>query len=315
MVVASYWGLWQPKQSRRGARCRRCSCGRRRRAAWRGRRRAGRSSVIESRLVPVGVGRLVAGFARRPEAGGRVLRARRGVVLGLVASEAVARRAREDVVLVAGGAWLRAVDADEREDLGVIESRLEPVGVGRLVAGLAGGPEAGGRVFRVGRGVVLGPVTAEAVAGRAGEDVVPVAGGAGLRIVDAEEREDRRVVECRLSPVRVGRLVTGLAGGSESSRRVLRVGRGVVLGLVTAEAVAGRAGVHVGPVTRGAGLGGVDADERKALVRVRRSAPARVGRPMARRAGRRESGGRVVGISRGVVVLLVTGRAVRGSSP
>ncbi len=250
-------------------------------------------------------------LAGRRESGGGVLRGRGGVVLGLVAAEAVLRRARVDVVLVAGGAGLGVVDADQREDLRVVEGRLVPVGVGGFVAALAGRREARGGVLRAGRGVVLGLVAAEAVPRGARVDVVPVAGGARLSGMDADEGVDQGVIERRLVPVGVGGPVAVVAGGREAGGRVLGVRRRVVLGLVAAEAVARRTRVDVVPVAGGAGLSGVDADEREALVGEWRAAPVRIGRSVAVLAGRRKSGGGVVGIARGVVVRLVTRRALR----
>ena len=124
------------------------------------------------------------------------LRVRRRAVVGLVAADAVARRPLVDVVLVAGRARLRRVDADQREDAVVVEAaaRATVGSVGRW-HGLARRREAGRRVIGIRRALVVGQVAADAVARRALVDVVVVARRARLRGVDADQREDGGVVE------------------------------------------------------------------------------------------------------------------------
>ena len=70
-----------------------------------------------------------------------------------------------------------------------------------------------------------------------------------------------RVVEARSRPRGCG--VAGLAGGRETRRRVIRVGGGLVIRLVTGEAVGRNRCVVVVHVTTGAGHSGVLAGQRE----------------------------------------------------
>ena len=150
-----------------------------------------------------------------------MVRVRRLLVVGLVAADAVARRALVDGVLVARGAGLRRVDADQREDARVVERRPAPRGVGRAVARFARGREAGGGVVGVRRPLVVRSVAADAVARRAGEDVGAVARRARLLRVRADEREAAPVVEGRLVPGGLRGRVAHLAVGREAGRGVV----------------------------------------------------------------------------------------------
>ncbi len=182
--------------------------------------------AVRAAVAPGGVGRAMARLAGGGEPGGTVGRGARAVVVCAMAADAVARRALVDVVLVAGGAGGRRVGTDQLEDGVVIEAAraaVAPGGVGRAMARLAGGGEAGLDMVRGGRAVVVGLMAADAVARRALVDVVLVTGGAGGRRVGTDQLEDGVVIEAAraaVTPGGVGRAMARLAGGGEPRRHV-----------------------------------------------------------------------------------------------
>src|SRR5512143_2662307 len=105
---------------------------------------------------------------------------------------------------------------------------------------LAGRRESGGDVIGVPGALIVGPVAAVAVAGRAGVDVVLVAGAAGQRRMHPLEREERGVVEMGLAEGCVGGPVAGVAGRRESGRDVIRVPGALLVGPMASVAIAGR---------------------------------------------------------------------------
>lgn len=95
----------------------------------------------------------------------------------------------EHVVLVTAHAGLRCVLAHQREELVVVEAAgASPAWFAGPMATLAAGRETRRRMIRRGRAFVGRAVTAHAVAGRAGEQVVLAAAGARLLGVEAHER-------------------------------------------------------------------------------------------------------------------------------
>src|SRR5512139_3570843 len=150
-------------------------------------------------------------LARRRESGGDVIGVPGALIVGPVAAVAVAGRAGVDVVFMAGAAGQRRMHALEREERGVVEMGLAEGCVRGPVAGVAGRREPGGDVIGVPGALIIGPVTAVAIAGRAGVDIVFMAGAAGQRCVHALEREDRGVVEGGLLPARLRGQVAELA--------------------------------------------------------------------------------------------------------
>jgi hypothetical protein len=152
----------------------------------------------------------------------------------------------------------------------------------------------------------LGEMTGEAVARQAFEDVVCMAGRASLRGVDAEERErSRRMIERPQLPVGIRGLVARLARRRESRRRVIRVGRLLILRLVAGEAVGRYADVDMVLVARIARRRRVDPDERIDGVIEAGLVPCGIGRLVAILASRREAGGSVGGILASLVVFAV----------
>ncbi len=141
-------------------------------------------------------------LARRREAGRRVIRRRRPVVGVAMAPDAVARRPAIDVALVAGGAGLRRVLADQRERGLVVERRLVERRVAGLVARLARRREAARDVVGIARGLVVLLVAREARAVGRAEVAVRVARRAGEGRVRAVERHAReaRVIEAHRRP-------------------------------------------------------------------------------------------------------------------
>ena len=122
--------------------------------------------MVEPRAArPAGSAFAVARLARGREAGRRVVRPGGALVVGLVAADAVARRARVDAVPVARVAGLGRVHAEERERR-VVEARA---GEGRRrlrVARLAVDREAGGRVVRRPGPAIVGVVARDALRAR-----------------------------------------------------------------------------------------------------------------------------------------------------
>ena len=268
------------------------------------------AGVREATVAPRRVASQVTPLAVGGEAGGGVAGVGRGVEGRAMTTDAVLRRAVEDLAGVARRAWLRHVHADEREGDRVIELSLVPGGVRHAVAGLAVGGEPGRGVHRLVRRLVVGLVAGDA--GRAGPrvDVVGVAGGAIRSDVRATQRPCR-VLVAALVPGGVGGTVARLAVGREAGCRVARVGRGLVRGLVAANALACRALEDAAGVTVEARLGRVDALETERRFVVEHPVvPARVGDPVARLARGREPGSGMNGLARGLVVGLVAGEAV-----
>ena len=202
--------------------------------------------------------------------------------------------------------------ANQRVSAAVVERR-PPARVRRLVARLARRREPRRRVVGA-RGALVGrAVTAVTVSRRALIDVVLVAGRAGLRGMHANERVGAAVVE-RRPPARVRRPVAGLARGRKSGGRVVRAGGALVGRTVTAVTVSRRALVDVVLVARDAGLGGVHPGER--IVRAVLEAGLRergVRRLVAELALRREPGGLVRRLRRGLVLLRVARVARRAA--
>lgn len=103
-----------------------------------------------------------------------------------------------------------------------------------------------------------------AVANRAGKDRVVIgvgmAGGANSSRISVVGWEPC-VVEARSRPSGCG--VAGLARGREARRRVIRIGGGLVIGLVTGEAVGRNRRVVVVHVTTGARYRGVLSGQRE----------------------------------------------------
>ena len=168
--------------------------------------------------------------------------------------ERVCRRSWETARAGAGGvlAWVGALPGGQ-------------AGPAVPVTRLAGGGEPGRRVRRGGRRLVLRLVARETRAWRAPVDVVRVATAALRDGVHAQQRERRAVVEGG-APPRAAVPVARGAVGREAGRRVVRVPRRAVVGLVTAEALARRAPEHVVPVATGAGRRRVRARQREVLV-------------------------------------------------
>jgi len=143
--------------------------------------------VAEGRLRPGRVRRLVALIAGRRVPGRRMVGIRRPVVKRPVAAVAVARRPLVNAVEVAGRASQRRMDPDQGVRRGVVERRLRPGRVRRLMALIAGRRVTRRRMIGLRRPVIERPVAAVAVARSPFVDSVSVAGRAGLRGVDADQ--------------------------------------------------------------------------------------------------------------------------------
>jgi len=165
------------------------------------------NSVVVECSAPVGRARFVTGFAGSREAGRAVVRAARAVVVCLVTAVAIPRSSAVGVVLVTGGARLCGVHTHKGEDAVVIEGTA-PVGGACLVTGFAVRGVARRPVVRLVCLIVVCLVTAVAISGGPLVLVILVASGTGLCRVDADELENRGVIEACLLPVRVRELVT-----------------------------------------------------------------------------------------------------------
>ena len=97
------------------------------------------------------------------------------LVIGLVTSKAIAGRALVDIILVAGLASLGCMQAEEREECGVIERGPPEACIGRPMTGVTGGWEAGGSVVWILRLLVILEVTGVAADSDSLEDLPGVA--------------------------------------------------------------------------------------------------------------------------------------------
>ena len=220
------------------------------------RQREVRSRVVEVRIRPHGHG--VAGRAIGREAAGHVVRVGGALVVGPVAGVAVGRRGH-----VAGGVARRAIDVAMSTAERVAGRRLRMVVARRppgrgAVAGHAVGAEAGRRVGRVGRAVVVGLVAGQAVGGSARERLA-VAGGAGGRRMGPCQWEAQRVDEVAAAPRSREHAVAAVAGGVEAGQAMIGVARRLKGRLVAGVAVGGRPEVLS---ALGAGMAGVAVDLR-----------------------------------------------------
>lgn len=204
--------------------------------------------VIEAGIGPRGGA--VAHVARGREADLRVVRIIGVVVIRLVAGDATGVRAGQLVIAV----HVALLASDRKVEAGqcparrrVIERATAPVG--RRMALVASGWEAGLNVIRIGGAVVIVLVTVDAGAARKLVVVVDVALRALQRSMGAGQREaGGRVIERGIGPRRCA--VTGLARRRKSGRGMRRVIRRVVVVLVATDAGGIRAGevviaVHV----------------------------------------------------------------------
>src|SRR5512139_3962218 len=113
--------------------------------------------------------------------------------------------------------------------------------------------ESGGDVIGVPGALIVGPVAAVAVAGRAGVDVVFMAGAAGQRRMHALEREERGVVEMGLAEGCVGGPVAGVAGRREPGGDVIVFQCSLIVGALPAFPAARSADLDVVFVAGAAG--------------------------------------------------------------
>jgi hypothetical protein len=93
--------------------------------------------VIERPLIERAVRRLMARLARRRESSRNVIGIPGRFIIGPVATVAVPRRTRIDVVLMAGRARLRGMDSHSNKELIVVDRPLAERTVGRTMAELA----------------------------------------------------------------------------------------------------------------------------------------------------------------------------------
>lgn len=224
------------------------------------RARVDRELVGEPRTRPCGRG--MTDRAIPGEAGGDVIRIGRGGVDRLMTRVAVGRRAGESPADVAAHALHFDVGSRERELCGaVIERRRGPsrgVVADRAVLGKAGRP-----VIRVGRGVETTEMTNGARSAQPRKLSVRVTVGAlGRQMRAGEGKAGLRVVEARARPGG-----GGMANGTvlrEAGRRVIRVGRLVVIGQVAGAALRRRSREPIVGMAKEAIELGVRACEQKA---------------------------------------------------
>ncbi len=181
--------------------------------------------VGERALIPAGIRCFVAILASRGEARGGVVRVRRLLVLRLVAGIAVGRHVCVVVCawrvgrVVADRARERRVNADKREDGRMVEGPLRPARVGELVARLARRREIRRRCGSRAMSSAVVRLVARVAVGRVPWTRCSRGRRARLRRVNADEREERRMVERCLRPARIGRLVAILARRREPGGR------------------------------------------------------------------------------------------------
>ena len=165
---------------------------------------------------------------------------------------------------------------------------------GRARIGVAGDVA----VVRVGLRLVRMRVAVDALEGREVPGVL-VAVAARRPATPVRAGVDREVapVVVEVGPAPGARVVAVLARRREARRRVVRVGRAVVVRLMARVAVGRRAGVAAADVAGRAGDPRVRAGQREARLAVVEAGRLPGGRVVAGRAGRREAGGRVVRVA------------------
>lgn len=136
----------------------------------------------------------------------------------------------------------------------------------------------------------------------------------------ALEREKRIVIESCASagaPRRICGSMTGVAGGGETRRRMVRFACGVIRGLMTTDARPGRPSKHIVAMTGGARDRGVSALQREERIVIECGtagrAPGRFAGAMACLTRNGESSGRMVWRTRRVEILLMAGGAQHGA--
>ena len=169
------------------------------------------------------------------------------------------------------------------------------------MAGVARRRESGRRVIRVRGRVVVVQVTIHAVRRQSRIHPARVARRTVEGCVDSYQRIG--VIKGRTGPRR--RLVARLAGGRESGRGVIGIGRCIVIVEVAVDTLRRKTRVDAPRVTGAALLSGVRADQRPHRMRVGSLEPVRIGLLVAGVARRREPGRRVIRVCSRVVVVQV----------
>ncbi len=177
---------------------------------------------------------------------------------------------------VASRAGIAGVSSGGDRKPGVAEYGPVPIGIRGAVAGIAGRRISCRAVIWIAGPIVVGPMAAVTISGRALIDVVDVTDIAGDGGMNADERIGGGVIEPGPVPVGVRGLVTTIADRRIARCGVVGIPGLIVSGLMTAETFALGPFVDVVEVTNIAGDGGMDADERVGG-RVVESGPVPVG--------------------------------------
>ncbi len=260
--------------------------------------------MIEGGSLPGGL--VVAEFAIGGEARALVVGVGRSVVILEVAGGAIPRRPLVSAPRVAFAAVQGLVGAEEPVELVVVEFGSLPGGL--VVADLTLEREARRLVVGIGGVGVILDMTGCAVLGGPLVEPALVAFAADEGFVGSPKGEGLVVIEIGAPPAKAA--VTKLAVGGKACGLVVGVGGPVVVGKVAARAVFG--GPSIDPLVAGAALQTAVPSlkgEEGSVVKVR-TCPA-IGRVAALAVGP-ETGGGVLGLGRGLVVLLVAIYAVAG---
>ena len=249
----------------------------------------------------------VAGLAGGWEPGSRVIRIRRGLIVGFVTGEAVGRNGCVVVVHVATGAGHGRVLAGQRKGCGVVIERRRNPG-GRVMADFTLLWKSRLNVIRVGGAVEI----LQVAGGTGGAVQAVVAIHVALRALQRDVRPGQReagrcVIKDRVRPGRSR--VAGITGLREAGLGVIRVSRALVVLQMAGRARAAGQGVvpiDVALCARQAGVCSCKSESRTGVVEGSIS-PGRGA--MAALAGLGDCGLHVIGVGRPLIVPQMAGHA------
>lgn len=257
--------------------------------------------VVEHALIPGVVGVPVAILAGDRESGGCMVWIARAVIIGFMASVAVAWSSMVHAVLVACFAGDLRMSSGEHKERIVIERGLMPIRIRCFVACFTIRWESGGSVIGIARGIVVGLMASVAGCWSAFVSAVYMTRLARQRPVLTYELEEFVVIEAGI-PVWIGSAVAIVAGGREACCGMVRIPRGIVIRLMASVARGWCALVFAVLVARFAGDCVVDSDKLEEFVVIEFGIPVWSRCLVARFAICGEACGSVIGLARSIVI-------------
>jgi hypothetical protein len=212
-------------------------------------------------LVPGCIRGPVTGFTGCRKSRGEVIWVPSPLVVCPVAPVAFPGCPLIDIILMAGRALQRGMDALEWKDAIVVDFCLAPIAVAGFVTKFTACRKSGGRVVRVSGLFVIGPMAAIAISRGSGVNPVLVTGAAVERRMDALQGKDGIVLNIGLIPAGVGRQMTELARCRKTRLNMVGFGRRLIILPVAGIAIKGgqmEIAVLVATVTAQIPVGGVE---------------------------------------------------------